>query len=42
MSLHPGAGRSNGYSGEAPVYTVEQCADKALEMIKVRREILGE
>lgn len=42
MSLHPGAGlKKDGYDNAAPVWTVAACADKAMEMIAIRRSLLG-
>lgn len=39
---HPANGRSNGYSEAPKPKSVEGCADLALEMIEVRRRVLGE
>lgn len=39
ISFHPAAGRSNGHD-KAAQRTVEECADIALKMIEVRREVL--
>jgi hypothetical protein len=41
MSIHPGAGRSNGY-GIADQLTLEECAEKAVKMVEIRRGILFE
>lgn len=37
---HPANGRSNGYAEAPPQKSVEECAKIALEMIRVRRNVL--
>lgn len=36
---HPGAGRTNGYNEQAPKLSLEQCADEAIEMIRIRSDV---
>ncbi len=41
MQEHPGIGRSNGVALAPPKKSVPECADLALEMIEVRRQVMG-
>jgi hypothetical protein len=36
---HPGSGKSNGNNWPTPKLTLEECAEKALDMIRIRREL---
>lgn len=38
---HPGAGRSNGHAEAPPKLSIRECAALALEMVEVRREVVG-
>lgn len=42
MQQHPGAGlKKEGYDKAADKLSVEECADIALEMIEVRRQVMA-